>query len=148
MAKLNAAGGIKANAIGERNLRRNFPKTGGNRLVAWSLCYHVKRVARRNPHTAFSVKNDVYHKRFVAEVAVNNIIHARSLHLLLSRGPLPTEAFGAWPGLATTAALDAPATNPALRHSLPAPGLALNVQRHRAGEGAGVGVAGGGEERG
>ena len=87
MAKLNAAGGIKANAIGERNLRRNFPKTGGNRLVAWSLCYHVKRVARRNPHTAFSIKDDVYHKRFAAEVGVNNIIHARSLHLLPSRRP-------------------------------------------------------------
>ena len=80
MAKLDAASGIKANAIGERNLRRNFPKTGGNRLVAWSLCYHVKRVARRNPHTAFSVKDDVYHKRFAAEVGVNNIIHVRSLH--------------------------------------------------------------------
>ncbi|MEI7535980.1 MAG: hypothetical protein WCJ76_02145 [Comamonadaceae bacterium] len=99
VAKLNAAGGIKANAIGERNLRRNFPKTGSNRLVVWSLCYHVKRVARRNPHTAFSVKDDVYHKRFAAEVGVSNIIHARSLQLLPSRRPLPTEAFGAWPGL-------------------------------------------------
>src|SRR5450830_1105495 len=54
MAKLNAAVGVKGNAIGECNLRRNFPKTGSDGLVAWSLGHHVKRIARHNPHTAFT----------------------------------------------------------------------------------------------
>ena len=76
MAKLNAAVGIKGNAIAECNLRRNFPKTGSDGLVAWSLGHHVKRIARRNPHTAFTIKNDVNHKGFATEVGVYNIIHA------------------------------------------------------------------------
>ena len=82
MAKLNAAVGVKGNAIAERNLGRDFPKTGSDGFVAWSLGHHVKRIARRNPHTAFSVKDDVYHKGFAAEVGVDNIIHAYSLHPL------------------------------------------------------------------
>jgi hypothetical protein len=76
MAKLNAATGIKGNAIAACNLRRNFPKTGSNGLVTRSLGRHVKRIARRNPHTAFTIKNDVNHKGFATEVGVYNIIHA------------------------------------------------------------------------
>ena len=81
MAKLNAASAIKSNTVCKRNFRRYLPKPGCYRFVAGSFGYHVQRIARRNPHTACSIKDDVGNKRRRrSEIGAHDVVHGLSLH--------------------------------------------------------------------